>query len=237
MKQPWFVPGGTPVVWDGDLNPEGLAVQFRNGSWFGSAGSFVVAERSSASETLLNSVQAGVEWPVTSDSALTVSLAYFDYTNVIGQSPFYDDDAQGNTVDANGDYVFDYNEFELGLQYKTKAGSWPLTLFGNYVVNAEVSREDTAYTLGITLGQAKVPGTMQFSYAWQDTGADAVNATYNDSDFAGGLTDARGHVIRARYALRENIYFNGTLIVSEYGAFTGNVVDYNRAMLDVQFSF
>jgi hypothetical protein len=33
---------------------------------------------------------------------LTISLGYFDFTTAMGQTPFYDDDPQGYTVDGNG---------------------------------------------------------------------------------------------------------------------------------------
>jgi len=237
MKLPWFRPGGTSLVWDGDLNPEGVFVAYKDKMFFGSVGTFLVAERSAASETMLNTFQGGVELPLSDDSSIVFAAGYFDYTNVIGQSPFYDDDAQGNTVDANGNYVFDYNEVELTAQYKTRLGKWPVTVFGDYVVNTEVDREDSAYSFGISFGQAKKPGEAQFSYAWHDTAADALNATFNESDLANGLTDSRGHFLRAGYAIRDDIQLNGTLILSEFGGFTGNARDFDRLMLDVQFSF
>jgi hypothetical protein len=237
MQMPWFRAGGTSLVWDSDLNPEGLALKFQHRKYFGSVGSFVVEERADQAETRLNTVQAGVDLPLSESSALTISLGYFDYTNAIGQTPFYDDDPQGNTVDGNGNYVFDYNEVELGAQYKMMIGNWPLTIFGDYVVNTEAGSEDAARTFGVTLGKASKPGSMQFGYAWHDTDADGVNGTYNDSDFADGQTDATGHYLRARYQLRENIYFNGSFIFSEYGANSGAAIEFDRIMLDVQFEF
>ena len=166
-----------------------------------------------------------------------MAIGYFDYSNTIGQAPFYNNDPEGNTVDVNGNYLYDYDEVELGAQYRTQLGGWPVTLFGDYLVNTEVSREDTAYTFGVTVGEAKKARSMQFGYAWHDTGADALNSTYNDSDLADGLTDASGHYFKARYMLRDNIYFNGSFIFSEFGGFTGNELGFDRVMLDVQFQF
>lgn len=237
MQKPWFRAGGNTLVWDSDLNPEGLAVQFRHKQWFGSAGSFIIVERSDASESRLNTVQAGLDLSFSEDSAWVLALSYFDYTNTIGQLPFYNDDPQGNTVDANGNYVFDYNEVELATEYQLRAGNWPLTFFGDYVVNTEAGDQDTAYSLGIIIGKAIEPGSMQFGYSWHDTDADGVNATYNDSDLADGQSDSRGHYFRARYQLREKIYFNGSFIFSEFGVSSGNSIGFDRVMLDVQFEF
>ena len=237
MEKPWFRAGGTTLVWDADLNPEGLIVAYKSRRFFGSAGSFIVAERSDEAESRLNTVQAGVELPVSDESGITLALSYFNYSNTIGQVPFYNDDPEGNTVDVDGNYVFDYDEVELGAQYRTRVGGWPLTVFGDYLVNTEVGREDTAYTFGVTVGEAKKARSMQFGYAWHETGADAMNSTYNDSDLADGLTDASGHYFKARYMLRENIYFNGSFIFSEYGGFTGTELGFDRVMLDVQFQF
>lgn len=237
MDKPWFRAAATTLVWDADLNPEGLIVAYKGKKFFGSAGSFIVAERSDEAESRLNTVQAGIELSASANSAVTVAIGYFNYSNTIGQTPFYNDDPEGNTVDVNGNYLFDYDQVELGAQYRTKLGGWPLTLFGDYLVNPEVSREDTAYTFGVTVGEAKKARSMQFGYAWHDTGADALNSTYNDSDLADGLTDASGHYFKARYMIRDNIYFNGSFIFSEFGGFTGNELDFDRVMLDVQFQF
>jgi hypothetical protein len=237
MPKPWFRAGGSTLVWDNDLNPEGLAVEFQHRKLFGSVGSYIITERAAGPESRLNTLQAGVDLPFSDYSGLIIALSYFDYTNTIGQAPFYDDDPQGNSVDANGNYVFDYNEVEFAAEYRTLAGNWPLTFFGNYVVNTEATAEDSAYSVGVIAGKARNPGSMQFGYSWHDTDADGVNATYNDSDLADGQTDASGHYFRARYQLRENIYFNGSFIFSEFGAASGNAIGFDRVMLDVQFEF
>ena len=53
MKNPLYKAGGVPLIWDGDLNPEGIAVKFSHGNFFGTAGTFSVEERSSTDDSLL----------------------------------------------------------------------------------------------------------------------------------------------------------------------------------------
>jgi hypothetical protein len=125
MDKPWFRAAATTLVWDADLNPEGLIVAYKGKKFFGSAGSFIVAERSDEAESRLNTVQTGIELPASANSAVTLAIGYFNYSNTIGQAPFYDDNPEGNSVDVNGNYLFDYDEVELGAQYRTQSAAGP----------------------------------------------------------------------------------------------------------------
>ena len=60
---------------------------------------------------------------------------------------------------------------------------------------------------------------------------------FSDSDFAGGATDSKGHFIRARYGLMENVRVGGTFIISKYGLASGSAIDYNRMQLDLEMKF
>ncbi|MGB5246369.1 MAG: putative porin [Woeseia sp.] len=238
MKTPWFRAGGTPLLWDGDLNPEGIALLGDNGNFFGSLSAMSVEERSSSDDSLLLAAQGGWKGKLGDSGSLTAGLGYFNYTDTKGQSPFYDGDANGNTVDLAGNYVFDYELVEVFAEYKTKFNDLPLTVYADVVQNSGANNgQDLGWTFGATVGKASAPGTTQFGYAWLDTEADAVIGTFNDSDFAGGVTDARGHLIQAKYAIRDNVALGGTLILTERGEFAGPAQDYNRLMLDIEFSF
>lgn len=237
MKQPWYRAGRTTVLWDNDLNPEGAAVDFEHGRFFASAGGFLVEERSSDSNTMLYYGQGGVTFTLTDESSLTAGAGFFQYDDTAGFEPFFRARANGNTVDADGNYLFDYRNVELFAQYDTKLGRWPLTVFGEWIRNTEVDIEDTAYSAGFIVGKAKKQGTSQFSYAYHDTEADAAVGTFTDSDFAGGNTDSNGHYLRGRYVLRDNLMLGFTLILSEFGEFSGTEVDYDRLMLDFEVRF
>ena len=237
MGRPWFRAGSNSLLYDSDLNPEGVNARWSPGDYFVNLGAFVVAQRSASDDSWLRSVQAGLDRRLSETTRLVISGAYFDYTNTIGHSPFYLNKPKGNSVDANGNFIYDYNIIEISTEYTMLVSDWPVTVFGVWAQNTAVDIQDTAFAAGVKVGLANARGKAQFSYAWHDTDADAVMGIFTDSDFGGGNTDSRGHFIKARYVLTENITLNGTFIISEIEMFRNNQHDYNRVQLDVEFHF
>ncbi len=237
MKNPLYRAGGAPLIWDGDLNPEGFAATFESGSFFATGGAFSAEERSSADDSLLYAAQAGMNFAVGDGAKLTAGVGYFGYTDTVGNSPFYDGSANGNTVDIEGNYVFEYRNTELFAQYDTSVNDWPLRIFAHATQNNEVSQEDTAFAFGAKLGSAKKQGSSEYSWTYQDIEADAVIGTFNDSDFGGGGTDASGHILKAKYMLRDRIGLGGTLFLNDVDRFQGVEHDYSRIQIDLEFKF
>jgi len=237
IKNPMFKAGGAPLIWDGDLNLEGFALKYGKGGFFATAGGYSVNERSSSDDSLLYTVQAGNKFAVGEDSNLTVGAGYFAYTNTIGNAPFFLGAPLGNTVDANGDYVYDYENFEIFAQFDAKVGDWPLQVFAHGTQNQEVSVEDTAIAFGVKLGKAKAQGDSQYSWTYQDVEADSVIATFNDSDFGAGRTNSDGHMLKAKYAYSDKIFLGGTLFLNKVERVPGVENDYSRIQLDVEFKF
>ena len=237
MGRPWFRAGGNALLWDSDLNPEGVNAKWSSRMFFVNLGTFVVDERSASDDSLLHSVQAGLDKRFSERSRLVVSAAYFDYTNTIGNPPFFRDRAKGNSVDAAGNFIVDYDILEISAEYSAVVNDWPISAYGVWAQNTAVDIQDTAFAVGVKVGIVDAPGQMQFSYAWYDTEADAVMGIFTDSDFGGGNTDSKGHFIKARYGLTENIALNGTFIISEIEMFRNNQHDYDRVQLDIEFLF
>lgn len=237
MKNPLYQAGSVPLIWDGDLNPEGFAIQYSSGNFFGTAGGFSAEERSSSDDSLLYVAQAGMKFPLGDTMSLTAGVGYFAYTDTIGNAPFYDGSANGNSVDFNGDYVYEYRNTELFAELSTKVGNWPLKVYAHATQNNEVSAEDTAYAVGAQFGAAKKDGDMEFGWIYQDVEADSVIGTFSDSDFGGGGTDSDGHMLKARYAISDKIFVGGTLFLNNVDRFQGTEHDYNRLQLDVEFKF
>jgi len=237
MKNPLYRAGGAQLIWDGDLNPEGIAAKFSKGAFFGAVASFSVEERSSGSDSLLMAAQVGGKFELDDNLNLTVGVSYFGYSNTIGNEPFYNGNSKGNSVDIDGNYIYEYKATEIFAQFDTRVGGWPLSLFAQWVINSEVDEEDSGYAFGAKIGSAKAKGDMEFSWTYKDIEADAVIATFNDSDFGGGGTDASGHILKGKYAVSKSISLAGTYFVNEIDRFQGTEHDYSRFQLDAQFSF
>lgn len=237
IKNPMFKAGGAPLIWDGDLNLEGFALKYGNGGFFGTVGGYSVEERSSSDDSLLFAVQGGGKFAVGDSAKLTAGAGYFAYTDTVGNSAFYNGSSKGNSLDLNGDYIYDYKNYELFAQLDTKVGEWALRVFAHATQNQEVSEEDTAIAFGVKLGDAKKQGQSQYSWTYMDIEADSVIGTFNDSDFGGGSTDSEGHMLKAKYAYSDKVFLGGTLFINEVDAFQGVEHDYSRIQIDVEFKF
>ncbi|MCH7830110.1 MAG: putative porin [Proteobacteria bacterium] len=237
MKNPVFKAGKVPLIWDSDLNPEGFAARFRSDRMFGTVAIFSVEERSSADDSLLTVVQAGAKFALGEAWKLTVGAGYFAYSNTVGNRPFYNGKARGNSVDTDGDYLFEYKDTEVFAQVESTFYDLPLQVFAHFAQNNAVSTQDKAFSLGIKLGSAKERGQYEFAWIYQDIEADAVIGTYNDSDFAGGGTDSRGHILKVKVGLARKIFFAGTLFVNAKDRFQDIEHDYTRVQIDIEFRF
>ncbi len=233
MKNPLFRPGGNQVVWDSDLNPEGIALAFTRGALFATAGAFSVEERSSADDSWLTAVQVGGNFDLAEDTKLTAGVGYFAYSNTVGNEPFYDGSSAGNSVDADGNYVYEYRNTEAYVALDTRLGEVPLTLYAHWVDNAEVDVEDTAYGVGARVGLGKT----SLGWRYTDLEADSVVGTFNDSDFGGGGVDMDGHTLWATHPVGRGVTLAATLFLNEVDRFQGTAHDYTRLILDVSFAF
>lgn len=237
MGNPMYKAGGAPMIWDGDLNPEGVAAKYSKGIFFGTLAGFSVEERSASDDSLLYAVQVGGKFDVGENAKLTAGVGYFGYTNTIGNEPFFDGRSKGNSVDLNGNYVHDYKDTELFGQLDTRVRNWPLSIYAQWVRNNEVSEEDTGYAVGAKIGSANSKGQKEFSWTYQDIEADAVIGTFNESDFGGGGTDLSGHILKGKYAVSKAIFLGATFFINEIDRFQGTEHDYNRFQLDLEIKF
>ena len=241
MKNPLFRAGSVPLIWDSDLHPEGLAVTYSKGLFFGTAAGFSVEERSQSSNSNLYAAQAGGKFTLGGNAKLTAGIGYLGYSNTVGNEPFYNGAPKGNTVFTDIDdinfYIFEYKNTEVFAQFDTTVGDWPLKVYGHWTRNSEVDEQDTAVAYGAKIGAAKSKRTMEFSWTYQDIDADAVIGTFNDSDFGGGGTDADGHIIKAKYAVSKNVFIGGTYFSNVINRFSLPQEDYDRLQLDLEFKF
>jgi hypothetical protein len=112
-----------------------------------------------------------------------------------------------------------------------------VTVFADYVVNEAVDDLDTGFALGASLGEVTRAGTWRVGYVYQELRADAVIGTFTDSDWAGGGTDGKGHVVEFNYGFRDRLVFGFRYFLNDRGQDVGTEHDYNRMQADVQFNY
>jgi Putative porin len=237
FANPFFRPGNHHLIYDTDLNPEGLALRYARGDWFANYAGLWVEERGSANDSIMLGGQFGYRHTLDDGMRVTVGASYYDYLETQGRTPFWDGEPVGNRVDAAGNYLNDFNLAELFAELNLKAGERPVTVFADYVVNKEAAAADTGFALGASLGDVTKQGDWRIGYIYQDLEADAVVATFTDSDWAGGGTDGNGHVVEFNYGFRDRLVFGLRYYLNERGAEIGNEHDFNRLMADVVFNY
>jgi len=246
VSNPFYKAGKNQLIWDGDLNPEGIAASTRldlteTTSLHATGGGFWIHERSSAADTSLWGIQGyvHVQHVMGNPTTLTAGASYYDYVNLKGKgdlaSPWAGAaDFFGNS-NSGGNFVNDYNLMELFAELATKLGTMPVSVYGSYVLNTGTEsgfNDDTGYLIGATLNKAKDPGSWELGYDYRDVEKDAVVGQFNDSDFIGGGTDGKGHRFGAKYQIKKNVqaavsYFVNTLSGSS------SDTDYKRLQLDL----
>ena len=237
MKNPLFRAGKAPLIWDGDLNPEGVAAAYKNGAFFANVGWFAVEERSSGDDSMLYALQLGGKFSIGDNAKFTAGAGYFEYSDTIGFEPFYDARNKGNSVDIDGNYIFEYKNTEAFAQFDMSLGNLPLSVFAHWTRNGEVDVEDTAVAFGARIGSARSRGDWEASWTYMDIEADSVIGAFSDSDFGGGGTDSSGHMIKGKYAVSRRVSVGGTYFTNDVDRFQGIEHDYDRLQLDVEFKF
>lgn len=252
MKFPWQRPGQS-VLFDSDVNPEGLAVAWSQGDFFGGGWYHFLQERSSDKESTMVGAQFGWK-PSLGPGQLTLAASYFDLQGVRWRAPFHSGSAWGNSTTDTGCLAGaaiclanDYNLLETYAEYGLNVAGRPLALYVDHFTNqASGVVHDEAWSAGLLYGRASEPRSWELGYFYQSADKDSVFAHYTDSDFGAGNTDYRAHALRAGYAFARNwtlnlllqlaeTNFNEPVVISGVGPMRAR--DYDRLQVDMNFKF
>ncbi len=244
MLQPWVNMGD--VIWDSDINPEGLAVTYKyplgsSAELFGSLGNYNLKDNVDGDgvqfrhDLRLTSGQLGTRFSVTDNLKLTLGGSVYAYQN--------DKDSRCTTTTTpcalavNGNSA--NNQFRLyeGFAQADIGGlAVPLAFYGQYVKNNDaVTDQDTAWLLG---AKSKVFG-FNLDYNYRDLQRDAVVGAFTDSDFANGTTGSRGHKFKVSYDIDKNFALGATyfLTKADYASRTQRDANTNTLQLDAEAKF
>ncbi len=183
-------------------------------------------------DTLLIGAQIGTRAGL-GNGELLAAAGYYHYTEAQGHAPFFDGDPRGNRVDGAGNLLSDFHIVEGLAEYSVDVAGFRVAVYADYANNTGAERFETAYGVGADLKRGK----WAFGWAYQDIEADAVFALFSDSDFIGGGTDGRGHILESAYALGQRTRLKAALFLNQRNPDSGREEDYRRLQLDVQFRF
>jgi hypothetical protein len=245
MLQPWVSMGD--IIWDSDINPEGLALTYKyplgNTELFGSAGHYTLKDNVDGEgvqfkhDLRLYAGQLGARFAITDNLKMTVGGSLYNYDN----------DEDSTCTATTTPCALAVNGNTPGEQFRLWEGfsqidigglPMPLSLYGQYVHNAEASNDkDTGWLAGV---KTKIYG-FGLDYNYRDVQQNAVVGAFTDSDFANGFTGSRGSKLKVSYELDKNFTLGATyyMATSDYTNASVNLKDsdINTLQLDAEAKF
>ncbi|MDP9525019.1 putative porin [Pseudomonas protegens] len=244
MLQPWVSMGD--VIWDSDINPEGLAVTYKyplggSAELFGSLGNYTLKDNVDGEgvqfrhDLRLTAGQLGSRFALTDNLKLTVGGSVYAYQNdkdsrCTGTSTPCALAVNGNSADNQFRLYEGFSQIDIG------GLPMPLSFYGQYVKNNDaVNDQDTAWLLG---AKSKVFG-FNLDYNYRDVQRNAVVGAFTDSDFANGTTGSRGHKFKVGYDIDKNFALGATyfLTKADYSSRTQRDANTNTLQLDAEAKF
>jgi hypothetical protein len=195
----------TDLVWDGDVNPQGLSGVYKHklsdGSALRASGLFfIVDENAVAADSTMVGGQLGYDTAQLGDFRFDVSAAYYDYTlgSVVGGDA---GDFRNNLRRADGSYISDFNlgDFIVGATWSGLGSRWPVRFVGDYVKNfgAETS-EDTGYGADLGIGRVTQPHDLRVTYGYSVAETDSVLGAFSHDNIGIG-TNYELHALTVDY--------------------------------------
>lgn len=243
MENPFLIPAKTDLIWDHDLTPEGLTFKYKHKidpvELFINVGGFWVKERSAKlTEDEVNDNDSGflggltgLKFDIMENFDINAGVGYFHFINMASDKntayeTLYDSTKGfGNSTFTNNKtsyYIHDYHELEAYLSLNFKAGDIPFMVYGDYVNNLGVDKnnwycketkdrtgkeckeEDMGWMTGFQVGKCKDKNSWELNYNYRFLEADAVVGAFTDSDSGNGGTDHKGHKVSIAYQLFKN---------------------------------
>ncbi|MBU1698916.1 MAG: putative porin [Candidatus Eisenbacteria bacterium] len=244
ISNPFYTPQKSQLIWDGDLNPEGLAAKFSHGKGalklFASGSGWIIDNRKAESDVFMYGLQGGINREFDEqDLNLTAGASFFSYTE-LKDKPLLMSDSFGNSTpdDAADIYANEYTLIEGFFKAAFSVARRPVALFADFVTNTDPSEENVGWMAGVEVGKAMRPGTAKVSYNYRELQRDAVLGIFSDSDFAGGGTNAKGHQISVVLKLMTNLDAGAIFFANTRGIADGeDGLDYQRLQVDLMSKF
>lgn len=212
MPQPFV---RTELVWDGDVNPQGLSAAYSlplgSGTTLKATGLYFLVDESVAGPNSdMIGGQVGIETRLGSQLKLELAGAYYDYSlrSLAGSDS---GDIRSNLF-AGGRYLSDFDLVDIiaAVTWQGANDRWPLRIVGDYVKNlGAATSQDSGFGVDVLLGRASKKGDWRFSYGYAQAATDAVLAAFSQDNTNIG-TNYRQHSLGVDFVPVPNLTLNAT---------------------------
>jgi hypothetical protein len=249
MKNPFTRVGKSELLWDPDLNPEGLALKL--GHNFGvveptlTGGAFFVEERKEDDDSWLYGAQLGFKFHVMEDELyFNLGGGYYNFTELRGNETLWDNtDGFGNSATLSDPadeespllYDHDYDIAEGFAEIGGRIGKVPWAVFGSLAYNFAIEDDNLGWLAGGLVGQTVETFDLYGRYIYRQVQPDYTVGLLTDSDFAGGGTDGTGHEWNLGFVIYKPISLSVTYFYNQAPYEDGT--DYHRAQFDLKMKF
>ncbi len=195
----------TDLVWDGDVNPQGISAMYKRplagGGAFRANGLFFsVDEQVAGPDSTMGGAQFGYDSPAYGGFKYDVSGGYYRY-NLSSVAGADSGDWRSNRRNPDGSFLSDYELVDViaGATWQGPSEKWPLRVVGDYVKNlGAVDNQDTGFGVDLSFGRASKAGDWRFTYGYSQTDVDAVLAAFSN-DNIGIATNYKLHALTLDY--------------------------------------
>lgn len=207
----------TDLLWDGDVNPVGVAGRSRipvsASSDLNLSGIlFVVDENAMGEDSHMFGTQAHLQSTWSPALKTDVALAYYAYDlGSVGGADV--GDFRTNLLRPDGSYVSDFELLDLVAKasWSGMSEQWPVALTVNYVTNTGAAvDDDTALGVDLNLGRSSQPHDILFAYGYGEAEVDSVLAAFSHDNYS-FATNYMAHEFAAQYVLTENVSLSASL--------------------------
>ena len=195
----------TDLVWDSDVNPQGVSAMYKRPLADGSALRanslfFVVDENAVAADSTMVGGQLGYDSAAFGGWKFDASAAYYDYRlgSVAGGDA---GDFRSNLRNPDGSYRsdFDLADLLIGATWSGAGERWPVRVLGDYVHNFGAATDaDTGYGIDLVLGRASKPSDWRLTYGYSVAETDSVLAAFSHDNIGIG-TNYKLHALTLDY--------------------------------------
>ncbi len=206
------------LVWDGDVQPEGVAI----GHGFGEvgpidaldcrAGFYTTLENGGGSDGYLAVAEVRAKGKVGDELGSTIATAYYNYNDPTpgSSSSLVGDNAGNAVIDLDGDtipdrFVSDFGIWHSLVSVEVGGLDTPVKVSGEYVKNTRAEIDgDQGWAFGAGAGSKKEAGDWWVYYQWQVIEQDAVFSPFAQDDFL-FQTNHRSHVAGVNYQFTSKV--------------------------------